>query len=315
MAWIESHLDLVGHPKTKKAARALDIGIPQLIGHLHCLWYWAASYAQDGDLSGYDEYDISDAALWEGDPAVFVQALLSAGREGQAGFLECNDGDLSIHDWWEYAGRLIERRKQDADRKRTERALSMDNGRTSAGRPQDGGRTADVPDLTGPNRTGPNRTKPNLTGPSANARARTSASPQKCAESDDGDPPEQVATANPEASPDDPVRQVFEAYRAKIQPAARICPREKIRARLKRFNVDELMAGIEHFAADFWWMQHNGNRGAPWFFHSDARSEQFLNLVPRQEGDSGLSGDRATSRTIPRPRFDYPNIVANNDDG
>ena len=83
------------------------------------------------------------------------------------------------------------------------------------------------------------------------------------------------------ASVPDPVDWVWDYYKTEIQPEARVCPREKIRARLKRFTVDELTVGIEHFAADRWWMDHNSTRGGGWFFHSDARSEQFLTMEPR----------------------------------
>lgn len=80
---------------------------------------------------------------------------------------------------------------------------------------------------------------------------------------------------------DSPEQVVFDYYRSKIQPAARLNAPEKIRSRLKRFSVEELKQGIDKFAADSWWMDNNGTRGAAWFFHSDQRSEQFLNLKPR----------------------------------
>lgn len=89
----------------------------------------------------------------------------------------------------------------------------------------------------------------------------------------------------PDGAVPDPVDWVFDYYREYIQPDARVCPREKIRTRLQRFTVDDLTLGIEHFAADRWWMDHNGTRGAAWFFHSDARSEQFLTMVPRSTPD------------------------------
>jgi hypothetical protein len=88
-----------------------------------------------------------------------------------------------------------------------------------------------------------------------------------------------------------PERELFDYYRSKIQPAARINAPEKIRTRLKRFTVDELKAGIDHFAADHWWMENNATRGAAWFFDSDKRSEQFLNLKPRSKDErSGSAG-------------------------
>src|SRR5690606_39170704 len=143
MAWIESHQELGRHPKTRRLARILGISLPAAVGHLHYLWWWALDFAEDGDLSGYDRYEIAEAALWEGDPDGFVDALV------HARFLdEQDDGGLVLHDWDEYAGRLIERRARDRERKRRERAAkraSRDDGdvhQTSAGRPQDVARTS-----------------------------------------------------------------------------------------------------------------------------------------------------------------------------
>jgi hypothetical protein len=70
MAWIESHQSLGRHPKTKAAARALDISRVQLVGHLHYLWWWALDFAEDGDLSGIDPDDIAEEAMWDGDPGL-----------------------------------------------------------------------------------------------------------------------------------------------------------------------------------------------------------------------------------------------------
>ncbi len=83
-------------------------------------------------------------------------------------------------------------------------------------------------------------------------------------------------------TPVDPrIATLWGYYREKVQPAARECPTDQIRARLKRFSVEDLQAGIDHFAADPWWMEHNAHRGGQWFFHSNARSEQFLLMQPR----------------------------------
>lgn len=123
MAYLQSHQELKQHPKTKRMARMLGVSVPAAIGHLHCLWWWALDYAQDGDLFGYSNEDIAEAALWDGEPTAFVTALLGCGVGNSAGFLEARDGarGFIIHDWWDYAGKLIERRKADAERKRTSR--------------------------------------------------------------------------------------------------------------------------------------------------------------------------------------------------
>jgi len=98
---------------------------------------------------------------------------------------------------------------------------------------------------------------------------------------------------DPEDIPaESPERVLFDYYRSKIQPKVRINAPEKIRARLKRFTLDELKAGIDHFAADSWWMDNNATRGVAWFFESDKRSEQFLHLKPRPAQPSRNGQDR-----------------------
>lgn len=125
MAYIESHQELGRHPKTRKAARLLGVSIPALIGHLHLLWHWSLDFAQDGDLSRHDPADIADAVYWEGDPEVFLAALRDCGIGGGSGFLDADEnGALLLHDWYEYAGRLIERRQANAERMKNSRAKS-----------------------------------------------------------------------------------------------------------------------------------------------------------------------------------------------
>lgn len=115
MAWIESNQEVGRHPKTKKLARLLDISVVTAVGHLHYLWWWALDFAQEGDLDKYDECDIAEACMWEGDEKLFVGSLI------QSGFIDNKESILCIHDWYEYAGILIERRKSDAERKRQDR--------------------------------------------------------------------------------------------------------------------------------------------------------------------------------------------------
>lgn len=157
--WIESHQSLLTHRKTGRLARSLAISKITAIGHLHAFWWWCMDNAPTGVLSGIDAEDIADGAVWEGDPGQFIEALV------YAGFVDTTD-DLSlvVHNWMRYAGRLIEKREKDAERKRIERQKKDDGApspvrtdhvqRTSAGHPRDGAGTV-------PNRTPPNRTRPN----------------------------------------------------------------------------------------------------------------------------------------------------------
>lgn len=140
MSWIESHQSLGDHPKTIRAAGLLKIDPAQMVGHLHYLWWWALDYAPDGDLSGFTAAEIAHACRWRKNADAFLEALLTCGRSG---FIERVEGSLQIHDWEMYAGKLLDKRRKDAARKRGQRA---DIQRTSSGHPQqaaqDGARTA-----------------------------------------------------------------------------------------------------------------------------------------------------------------------------
>lgn len=114
MAWIESHQSLGGHPKTRKLAHLLGVSKPAAIGHLHCFWWWALDYAPEGDLSRYDALDVAIGAEWEGDPDTFQDAMITSG------FIDADN--MTIHDWHDYAGKLIERKKANAERMRKARA-------------------------------------------------------------------------------------------------------------------------------------------------------------------------------------------------
>jgi hypothetical protein len=85
----------------------LGIPRPQVIGHLHMLWYWAMDYAQDGRIGGFDALDVAIAADWEGEPDAFIDGLK------QAGFI---DRDGKLHDWEDYAGKYFKRREQNMER-------------------------------------------------------------------------------------------------------------------------------------------------------------------------------------------------------
>lgn len=131
MAWIKSFQELGSHPKTKKLARLLGVSLPTAIGHLHLLWWWALSYAKDGDLSRYDIEDISEAMQWDEDIFRLIDSLVVAG------FLDKDDsGNLYIHDWDDYGGKLEEQREKDRQRKA--------EARKSEGSPKDVQRKSDV---------------------------------------------------------------------------------------------------------------------------------------------------------------------------
>lgn len=133
MAWIESHQSLGGHLKLRRLARELRIHRAQAIGHLHFLWWWALDNAPTGDLSALASAEIADVAEWPGPEDTFVAALKACGWI---------DGDGKIHEWEDYAGRILVQRAKDRERKRAERARMLGGQieevrQTSGGRPED----------------------------------------------------------------------------------------------------------------------------------------------------------------------------------
>ena len=114
MAWIKSFQELRHHPKTNRFSRFCGVPLAQAIGHLHIFWWSALDYVPDGDLSGLDDEEIAGLAGWEGEAATFVDALC------RSRFIDDVGNGYIIHDWGEYAGRLIDDRekKREQDRER-----------------------------------------------------------------------------------------------------------------------------------------------------------------------------------------------------
>lgn len=127
MAWIKSEQALASHPKVHLLAKELGISVPQVIGHLHLLWWWALDYADDGNLTRYRDF-IPNASQWVGDEEMYTTSLI------KLGFIDVKDEQLYIHDWLDYTGALIETREKDAERKRQARARKSSNAKTSANR-------------------------------------------------------------------------------------------------------------------------------------------------------------------------------------
>lgn len=136
MAWIQVHQQLKDHRKLLTAADELEIEPPHMLGLLTSFWLWALDNAPSGSLEGISNRNIARAAQWNKEPDTFVEAMKSAG------FLDITeDGALEIHDWYEYAGKLIDQREAEKQRSRRRRANAAAARRTTAGQserqPQD----------------------------------------------------------------------------------------------------------------------------------------------------------------------------------
>ncbi len=119
MAWIEVHQSLVDHRKVVNASAALGRGTSPvlLVGHLVTLWSWALDNAEDGGPLTASE--VAHGARWTRDAQAFTDALVSAR------LLDHIDGAYWLHDWADYAGRLVGKRRANRERMRSARATNV----------------------------------------------------------------------------------------------------------------------------------------------------------------------------------------------
>ena len=97
MSYIESHEELVGHPKTLDLMAAMSIDVDSALGKLHRFWYWCMKYAPSGYLDKHPESRID---------VLFGRGFVAAARE--AGFIDKEQ--YRVHDWPDYAGRYLNTR-------------------------------------------------------------------------------------------------------------------------------------------------------------------------------------------------------------
>lgn len=131
MTWIQLHAGAYSNPKITRAARELTgSDVEKMVGHLARLWTWSVDFAESGDLSHLRPVAIANAAGWTESPRRFLNVLLDVGLF---------DSGPKLHDWDEYSGRLVDRRKQDRARKKAARLAETlkSSAGTSAGRPLD----------------------------------------------------------------------------------------------------------------------------------------------------------------------------------
>ena len=132
MAWIELHQSLVEHKKMDTLVRETGLGRDTALGRLCILWLWTLGNRPDGCLSDLDGRRLGQILSL---PPRKAQGFLEALEH--SGFLDRRDGGLWVHDWEDYAGRLLELRRRDRDRKRLARSQKRE-----APCPPDGGGTS-----------------------------------------------------------------------------------------------------------------------------------------------------------------------------
>lgn len=113
IGWIRLDVHMPEHRKSRRLAKLLDDRAAWR--YVVTLWVWAAKHAEDGVLPAEDVDIIAEECGWTGEPSEFIDALVSAGWIDRDGEL------LVVHDWDEFQGTLVERRRRDRLRKRRER--------------------------------------------------------------------------------------------------------------------------------------------------------------------------------------------------
>lgn len=112
MSYIELHEHVWNHPKTIELSGRLQIRKTYAVAHLSRLWTWCIRYAENGCITDISPFILADAADWGGDPELFLRALIDSK------FVDQHPDGMFIHDWEDYAGKLIDFRKKDRERKK-----------------------------------------------------------------------------------------------------------------------------------------------------------------------------------------------------
>lgn len=127
MAWIESHQDIETHPKTLDLMAFMEWDLDKTIGKLHRFWWWCLKYAEDGDLRKHNDDRLAQAVgVSPGESSKrFIEAMV------RACWLD-REPYFRVHDWWEYAGMLLQIRYKH-DSKKWKKVRSFYVGKTKNG--------------------------------------------------------------------------------------------------------------------------------------------------------------------------------------
>jgi hypothetical protein len=143
MAWIESHQSLGTHRKLMALCQALHIDDTRAVGMLHYLWWWALDNAPDGNITGVSDKTLAVASHWKGSPDLWVTTLR------QVGLVDEDATMRTLHNWEDYAGKLVSARERNKERQKTFRDKHR-NVTVTVTSPLRNGAT--VPNPTQPNR-------------------------------------------------------------------------------------------------------------------------------------------------------------------
>jgi hypothetical protein len=124
--------NLAGHRKFRRLARELDSDV---IARGCLEFLWESAYENGSSYLG-DKDDVELAARWKGEPGKLAQALLLAGGDGNAGFIEevpGNPGQFAVHDLFQHASDYVQKRR-DRELARIQRGVTISDMRREAGK-------------------------------------------------------------------------------------------------------------------------------------------------------------------------------------
>ena len=203
--WIKVEPAIVNHPKTRQLAKFWGCHPYQVVGFLVALWGYCVEYQEDGNVDGLPSDVLEEFAAPCCPASGTVRDVLQ-----QVGLV---DADGRLHDWDEYTGELIERRRKDRERKRLERRKVKEIvRRTGRGQGADGrGTSGAIVEQSSVRKTS----------------LSTTSSPNKYPEAF-----ERVWSVYPTRAGGNPKRSAFRAWSARLKAGA---------------SAEELQAGVERY--------------------------------------------------------------------
>ncbi len=124
---------ITSNPKFLRLCHLLQMPRPHVLGHLEFLW--RGPYESGNPMIG-DAVDVELAAEWSGERGILFRALMSAGGQDRAGFIEPVDGKTDcyqIHDLWDHAPDYV-RKRREREREREAKGKTLSDLRRDAAR-------------------------------------------------------------------------------------------------------------------------------------------------------------------------------------
>lgn len=128
-SWIVLYQSLLRHRKTLRAVTLLGMDRHAFIGHVVTLWCWAIdNVPSDGSLGDLTDFEI--AAISEVVDPNFAKRSARLGVHfvkvlTEVGFIDSDENGRRLHDWYDYAGRLNDKRAENRERMRRTRATHV----------------------------------------------------------------------------------------------------------------------------------------------------------------------------------------------